>query len=182
MKPSADLFCPSLHLSIYHSILLPTTAHYIIMSQARSLDRIQEEYIAEGMEEQEALIARENSNNSTIIRADVHKIHVVTTTEGATTAAVTDTTVTSTLSAETGTTTTTTPSTPATTYTVGETKTPTAPGKLPKTTDQDNINNDRASSYVKRNLCGSGNCCTIHRVCKDPLLYRQMVCNRLSNL
>ena len=151
------------------------------MSQARSLDRIQEEYITEGVEEQEALIAMENSSNSTIIRADVHEIHVVTTTEGATTVAVTDTTVTSTLSAETGTTTTTTSSTPAITYTVGETKTPTAPGKLTKTTDQDIINN-RAGSYVRRNLCGSGSCCTAHRVCKDPLLYRRSVCDRLSNL
>ena len=111
------------------------------MSQTKSLDRIQEDYVAEGLVEQEALLARENSSNSTIIRADIHATDVATTaggagaTEGATTAAATtDTEVTSTISAETGTTTTNTTSTTSATTSqiVGETRPPTAPGKLPK--------------------------------------------------
>ena len=139
------------------------------MSQTRSLDRIQEDYLAEGLAEQEALLSKENSSNSTIIRADIHATDVATTaggagaTVGATARATTDTTeVTpvSTISMGTVITTTITPSSTSavgTTTTTASTsqrvvtgsKTPTTPGTLSTTADhQANKNDESASSYV----------------------------------
>ena len=175
------------------------------MYQTKSLDRIAEDYVAKGLAEQEALLSMENRSNTTIIRAEKHATDVATTAggvgaiEGATTgptADVTEVTPISTISmGAVITTTTITPSsttavsttTASTSQRVGGTKTPTTPGTFPRTTDhQANKNDESASSYVKRNLCNEGDCainyCTVHRICKDPLLYRRSVCNRLSNL
>ena len=182
--------------------------------QTKSLDRIAEDYLGEGLAEQEALLSRENSSNTRIIRAEIHATEEVATTAGATeevattaggiaatagaTAEVTEVTPISTISMGTVITTTITPSSTSavgTTTTTASTsqrvvtgsKTPTTPGTLSTTADhQANKNDESASSYVRRSLCNEGDCaikcCTVHRICHDPLLYRRSVGNSLSNL
>ena len=141
------------------------------MSRTRSLETINELHLEEGLAEQERLLENERNNERNIIKTTA-QIHT-----GATSSATTTTTSDTTPATTTSTTTTSTRTTATTTGT--HTKRTTTEGKLP-----DNVTNndlDDPNSYRRYGLCGSRRCMS-HWVCKDPLLYRRSVCDRLSNL
>ena len=159
-----------LHSTFYRQLLS------LIMSRTRSLDTINRLYVEEGLAEEQQLLENENNNGGNIIRTPA-QIHVTSGTEARSTATFGTTTTTTTTTTTSITTSTTTSATTTGTPTNQTTK---REGKLP---DKDVPHNDLddPNSYKRYGLCGSRRC-TSHWVCKDPLLYRRSVCDRLSNL
>ena len=120
--------------------------------------------IEEDMIEQEALIEQERSYEGPILRNENY-----------------------TAQNPTDTTTSLTSSTTTTSITTTSTKTTSGPKpgtKQQETNDNppDNVNVlDDRESHRKHGLCGSSKCIW-HWACRDPLLYRMSVCDRLTNL
>ena len=159
---------PSLQGSPSSTHLTLETCPIIKMSKTRSLETITKVQLEKELAEQERLLEDERNNERPIIKT----MAKTSGTSSATTTTTSDTTPATTTS-----TTTTSTRTTATTSGTHQQRTTTG-GKL-----TDNMTNDLddPNSYRKHGLCGSRRCLS-HYACRDPLLYRRSVCDRLSNL